>query len=157
MGWTKEQYLEFCKRSGVSASEGLRLGVISLEKKNHANKARTRLRPTKPERVPVLALGAEGAREEAGGPRAHRRVGVRIEIRRVKLCDEDNSYGSVKPLVDCLRLAGLVKDDSTEAIALTVTQEKVAGKKEQGVTVTLTYPGHPCPNLKSSPPGYLSL
>ena len=54
--------------------------------------------------------------------------------------DQDNLVGSVKSLLDCLRLARLIRDDTTEAIELHVSQVKVKTRKEQGTLVQIEYP-----------------
>jgi hypothetical protein len=143
VGWTLEEYEEFCRRRGVSAAEGLKLGVITLAAVSDENRTKIGLRAAKLESAAQLALGKEGGGEEVGSVGADWRVGVEIEISRTHLCDEDNNYGSAKQVVDCLRLSGLIRGDSPKQINLTVTQKKARTKKETGTKVTLTYPDNP--------------
>lgn len=49
---------------------------------------------------------------------------VVIMLRRKKLMDEDAKYGAVKPLLDAIKKAGLIYDDSPEWLTLRVNQEK---------------------------------
>lgn len=74
-----------------------------------------------------------------GKEKSDERIIVSIILRRVRLLDTDNAYGSTKPLVDCLRTCGLIPDDSEKDIDLKVTQEKVAHYHEQRTEVKITY------------------
>jgi hypothetical protein len=71
------------------------------------------------------------------------RVVVRIERRSTKLLNLDNLWGSVKPLVDCLRAAKLIYDDDIDSIDLSVTQSKVKTRKEHETILTLEYGSMP--------------
>lgn len=72
------------------------------------------------------------SREEAGQDRY--RVG--IESRRRRLCDPDNLF--VKPIIDALRYARLIADDSLKHIELSISQTKVALKGEERTVITIT-------------------
>lgn len=81
----------------------------------------------KPCIVPPLASGQ--ADEGRGARRRH----VRITARRVRLCDPDNQV--VKFIIDGLREAGIIDDDTTAHITLEVGQEKVGQKCKQGTLI----------------------
>lgn len=51
---------------------------------------------------------------------------ARVSIERISrgLLDPDNLVGSIKPVLDGLRYAKVIKDDSPEHIELTVTQSR---------------------------------
>jgi Holliday junction resolvase RusA-like endonuclease len=49
---------------------------------------------------------------------------VAIERRSKGIMDTDNLYGCVKPVIDGLRHAGVLVDDSPDHIELTVTQSR---------------------------------
>jgi hypothetical protein len=74
-----------------------------------------------------------------GETKSRPRVVVRIERRSTRLLDPDNLYGSVKPLVDCIRAAKLIADDDSLSISLVVTQSKVKTRKEHETIVELDY------------------
>ncbi len=79
------------------------------------------------------ALGpAQGETQDAG------RAFVFITSFRRRLLDTDNLVG--KYVVDSLRYAGLIFDDSPDQITLTVRQRKVAHKGEERTEVTIEYP-----------------
>lgn len=48
---------------------------------------------------------------------------VVISQMRRRLLDKDNLYGSVKPIVDGMRYAGIIRDDTPEWIDLDVRQQ----------------------------------
>ena len=64
------------------------------------------------------------------------RVHVRVVSFRRKLCDPDNLCP--KYFIDCLRSAGLIRDDSPEHITLEVAQEKVRAKTDERTEITLS-------------------
>lgn len=66
------------------------------------------------------------------------RTRVRFTFRRVRLLDPDNAAAGVKDLLDGLRAASLVTDDTERAIALEVRQEKTA-KADQGTVIEIEY------------------
>jgi hypothetical protein len=88
-----------------------------------------------PKPDPVVVL--EGSL--LGKTQSGSRVIVSIERRSTRLLDPDNLYGSVKPLVDCLRAAKLIADDDSQSIELVVTQSRVKTRKEHETIVTLDY------------------
>lgn len=59
---------------------------------------------------------------------------VSIERRSRGTLDEDNLYGSAKPVIDGLRYAYVIVDDSPNHIRLTVTQSR--GKARTRIEVT---------------------
>lgn len=62
---------------------------------------------------------------------------VHITLRVVRYLDTDNAYSSVKPLLDGAKEAGIIVDDSPVHIALTVGQEKVKKRTEQGAVISI--------------------
>jgi hypothetical protein len=80
------------------------------------------------ERTEALAAGGEGK-----APRPGLRH-CRFTLRRFKLLDVDAKYASVKDLLDCLTIAGVIRGDKEGEITLEVVQEKVKhGDVEQTV------------------------
>jgi hypothetical protein len=80
--------------------------------------------------VRVKSVG-EGQSEE--GMRAEYLVGIRSC--RVNLLDPDNLY--VKDVIDQLRYAGLIPEDTPEVIEIEITQEKVSKYKEEETIITI--------------------
>lgn len=66
------------------------------------------------------------------------RARVVIESRRARICDADNLY--CKAILDAIRYAGLIADDSPEHIELTVRQTKVKKKDEETVVMIQRIP-----------------
>tara|TARA_R110000824_G_scaffold75947_11_gene192613 strand:- start:3447 stop:3812 length:366 start_codon:yes stop_codon:yes gene_type:complete len=60
---------------------------------------------------------------------------VSIRSRRVNLLDPDNLY--VKDIIDQLRYARLIPEDTPEVIEIEITQEKVSKYKEEETIITL--------------------
>ena len=88
----------------------------------------------KPNALSPLESGAVA--QQKSGPR----VVVRITRCSIRELDPDNLGGSVQSLVDCLRYARLITEDSCKAIDLQVSQAKVKTRKECGTFVTIEYP-----------------
>lgn len=61
------------------------------------------------------------AGQERPGP-GYKRVLVTLYLARLR--DLDNAYGGIKPLVDALRLRGLIEDDAPDCIELVLRQVK---------------------------------
>lgn len=78
---------------------------------------------------------AQGGRAATAAPRPH----VHFHLHRVQLLDRDNKYASVKLVLDAIRYAGLIHDDTEQDIDLTVTQTRVANYAEQGTGVVISY------------------
>jgi hypothetical protein len=83
-------------------------------------------RPARP------ALDDPHPRKEKG----QERIVVRITRQATRLLDADNLAGGCKPLIDQLRYAGLIPDDSPEQVEITFTQTKVK-KGQEGTLVEL--------------------
>jgi hypothetical protein len=79
------------------------------------------------ERPQALAAGGEG---EAPRPGLRH---CRFTLRRQKLLDVDAKYASVKDLLDCLTIAGIIRGDKEGEITLEVNQEKVVKASEETV------------------------
>ena len=65
---------------------------------------------------------------------------VSIRSRRVNLLDPDNLY--IKDIVDQIRYAGLIPEDTPEVIEIEITQEKVSKYKEEETIITLKRNGN---------------
>ena len=63
------------------------------------------------------------------------RVQVRITAYRARLLDADGPC--VKSLVDCLRYAGAIRDDTVEDVEIVTLQKKVAHRKDEMTLVEL--------------------
>lgn len=81
-----------------------------------------------PKRDPIRSNHPkQNRREEKSAGRSR----VIIESHRARLCDADNLY--VKALLDAIRYAGLIADDSPAHIELIVRQSKVKQAQEKTV------------------------
>ena len=85
--------------------------------------------------VRVKSLG-KGQGEE--GMRAEYTISIRS--RRVRLLDPDNLY--VKDVVDQLRYARLIPEDTPEVVEIDITQEKVSGYKQEETIIKITRNGN---------------
>lgn len=63
------------------------------------------------------------------------KVHVSFHIEHAQLFDPDNLTGSVKPCLDAMVRLNLIRDDSSDYIELSVTQEK---SKERQTTIEIT-------------------
>jgi hypothetical protein len=77
--------------------------------------------------------------DDGGKTKGAARALVRIERRSRRLLDPDNLWGSVKPILDCLRLSKLIVGDGPDQIRLEVAQTKVKSAKEIGTFVEIEY------------------
>lgn len=69
------------------------------------------------------------------------RIRIHVTIFRKRLLDDDNAHGGVKYLVDCLRYAGAIPQDTPGTIELTASQEKVQGKDcVESAVIEVWYP-----------------
>jgi hypothetical protein len=83
---------------------------------------------------PVLdAAPRPDARKEGGATR----VKVRIISYRRRLLDIDNLAGGAKFIIDALRYDGLIRDDSPDAIELSVSQVKVGSRDTEDTAVII--------------------
>ena len=64
------------------------------------------------------------------------RIVVRITRSSTRLLDADNLAGGCKPVIDQLRYAGLIPDDSPEKVEITFTQKKVK-KGQEGTLIEI--------------------
>ena len=85
--------------------------------------------------VRVKSVG-KGKGEE--GVRAEYTISIRS--RRVNLLDPDNLY--VKDVIDQIRYAGLIPEDTPEVIEIDITQEKVSGYKQEETIITVVRNGN---------------
>lgn len=65
----------------------------------------------------------------------HQKAKVMVKMSKVALFDTDGAYNAAKPVVDGLKLAEVIEDDSTRHIDLKVEQIKVDHKKEERVEI----------------------
>ena len=72
-----------------------------------------------------------------GTIRGNARIVVRIVGFRIRPLDADNFCGGTKDIVDGLRYAGLIPDDSPEHIILVTEQRKVSTKAEERTEIEL--------------------
>lgn len=92
------------------------------------------------------ALGAAENQEVGSG-----RVRIHLILLRRRLLDEENAAGGVKYLVDCLRYAGAIQNDTTSHIELTWEQKKVEGKDGvEAAIIELHYPDNYDPKTGES-------
>lgn len=164
MGWTDEQYREFCLRAGVDPATGLLTGKIDLEaaarakerkhllqsagaaktnrklKQRAKNRAKYALRSAKLERSDAQTLAGTQTGKDQDNVCTDKRTRVCITVRRVRPCDPDNNIGGLKSLIDCIRESGLITEDNNETIRLEARQEKVTTKAKEGTTIELIYP-----------------
>lgn len=61
---------------------------------------------------------------------------MRITRKASRLLDADNLAGGCKPLIDQVRYAGLIPDDSPDKVEISFTQEKVK-KGQEGTLIEL--------------------
>jgi hypothetical protein len=85
---------------------------------------------SKPNPWPALDAAQQG--EEKG----QERIVLRIVRKSTRLLDADNLAGGCKPLIDQVRYAGLIPDDSPDKVEITFTQQKVK-KGEEGMMVEI--------------------
>lgn len=88
-----------------------------------------------PEFQPIQALDGSLPGEEKGPQRAR----VRIKRYGYRILDADNATGGCKPLIDCLKEAGLIENDSPEYIDLEVVQQLVMRREEERTEIQITY------------------
>lgn len=62
---------------------------------------------------------------------------ININFRVCRRMDRDNAYTAAKPILDGLKLAGLIIDDSEDHIELKVTTEKVFHKADQRTEIII--------------------
>lgn len=66
---------------------------------------------------------------------------ARVCIKRfgLRALDRENLWGGTKAIVDCLKEAGLIVDDSEEWIDLEVRQERVHDRDQRRTEITITW------------------
>ena len=162
MGWTKEQFDEFCAKAGVKPEEALKLGQIDMDrgakisagKKKKAALSRSRKKSyetrvergisiSQPKPDSTYTLVAKARRDSASDEGADTRTRVCIKGYRVRCIDPDNYTGGLKALIDCLQLCGLIPDDSYAAIHLETSQTHVTTPGQERTVVTIEYPESP--------------
>jgi hypothetical protein len=62
---------------------------------------------------------------------------VLVTLFTMKLLDKDNAYASVKPIVDALKIYGVIVDDRLDCIDLTVGQVQVKHRADEKVTLEI--------------------
>lgn len=66
-----------------------------------------------------------------------RKPRIRIVLKTIRLMDKDGSYTSIKPIMDGIVKAGVLKDDSLKYVDYFVEQKKVKHIKDQGVEIII--------------------
>ncbi|HET6886603.1 MAG TPA: hypothetical protein VFH87_01645 [Candidatus Udaeobacter sp.] len=140
MGWTKEQWTDFCGRMGIDPRQVLKRGQADLaaeaakrqkERNQRAKETRARQTAARKAKGPLaidvpysereqdknVALEAPAFRtqSELAAPRSGPRVKITIRGIRVRLLDPDNFVAGCKGLVDGLVASGIAPGDSAKA------------------------------------------
>lgn len=71
-----------------------------------------------------------------GKEKGQERIVLRIVRKSPRLLDADNFAGGCKPLIDQVRYAGLIPDDSPDKVEIVFVQEKVK-KGEEGTLIEI--------------------
>jgi hypothetical protein len=87
----------------------------------------------KPDSAPPLAGRVPGKAKGA------KRPCLRITRCAVRLLDQDNLVGGAKSLIDCIKSAGLIEDDSPGCVDLHVEQRQVVSRTEERTEIELIY------------------
>jgi hypothetical protein len=156
MGWTPEQFKEFCAKAGVKPEEALKLGELDLDRskrlnsketqrrakisKSYENRVRAGIQKPKSKPDSPNALVEATWRNSASNEGSHTRIRVSIEGQRVSCLDPDNYTGGLKALIDCLQQCGLIPSDSFEAIRLETSQTHVTSPGQERTIVEIEYP-----------------
>ena len=85
--------------------------------------------------IPQPAAGGKPSESAQGEARGTTRVRVRITSRRRRFVDADNLCA--KFVVDCLRYAGVIRNDDPGTIDLELAQEKVSTPQEEGTLIEI--------------------
>lgn len=102
----------------------------------HENPPRHKVQNAKSERHQAAAL-VEATKRKAP---SMERIKVRFTGYRVQLLDADNFAGSCKDLLDGVRLAGLIYDDTVSAIIFETEQVRVRHRAEERTEITIEIP-----------------
>jgi len=73
---------------------------------------------------------------QSGEEESQERIVLRIIRKAPRLLDADNFAGGCKPLIDQVRYAGLIPDDSPEKVEIVFKQQKVK-KGQEGTLIEL--------------------
>ncbi len=73
---------------------------------------------------------------QLGKEKGQERIVLRIVRKSPRLLDADNFAGGCKPLIDQVRYAGLIPDDSPDRVEIVFVQEKVK-KGEEGTLIEI--------------------
>lgn len=73
---------------------------------------------------------------QPGKEKGQERITLRIVRKATRLLDADNFAGGCKPLIDQVRYAGLIPDDSPDKVEIVFTQEKVK-KGQEGMLIEI--------------------
>lgn len=99
----------------------------------HEHKAVHQVQGPKSERHKATALGTA----VQGKAKSDGRIVVRFIGYRIRLLDPDNFAGGCKDLLDGLRHANLIPDDSPDKIIFVTEQKKVAHRSEERTEIEL--------------------
>lgn len=98
--------------------------------------SKTEVPYTKPKRHKKAALDEAGE----GETRSLSRIIIRITGFRVNPLDPDNFAGSCKDIIDGLKHAGLLHDDSWDKVKFEPDQRKVSNYSKERTEVEIIYP-----------------
>jgi hypothetical protein len=65
------------------------------------------------------------------GPMPYEKARVLVTLFTIQLLHKDNAYTSVKPIVDALKIYGVIVDDRIDCIDLTVDQKQVKHRADE--------------------------
>src|SRR5215510_11772816 len=138
MGWSREEWEDFCRRAGIDPARAMRTGIAEMREKSEEKRiskskesnARRR-RETKAhgpiasgipyalrERDPAVALAtpASGTQPQLEDPGRRAAVSVTICGKRLRPLDPDNFIAGCKQLVDGLVQSGILCGDSQKEV-----------------------------------------
>jgi hypothetical protein len=71
------------------------------------------------------------------GKMPYEKARVLVTLFTMKLLDKDNAYASVKPIVDALKIYGVIVDDRMDCIDLSVEQQQVKHRVDEKVILEI--------------------
>ena len=112
-----------------------RASKSTIQANTHDDNPDPELQSSQPERDEGKTLERPSQTQNESSPRAT----LRIIGFRCRPLDPDNFCGGAKHLIDCIREAGLIDNDSPEHITLITEQVKVAHRGEERTQIVLEY------------------
>jgi hypothetical protein len=71
------------------------------------------------------------------GKMPYEKARVLVTLYTMQLLDKDNAYASVKPILDALKIYGVIVDDRIDCIDLMVEQSQVKHRADEKVTLEI--------------------